>query len=164
MNFYSIQINIIDFYSISNIQTINKAMKQYPHSNVYTRLGISKIHGIGVLAIRDIPKGTKVFSEDKSKLVWFTAEELELDTLSPPLRQFYEDFCVLVIKDGSKMYGCIENFTHLTIEWYLNHADNPNVYCDKNYDFYTLTDIRAGEELTSSYDTYSDKKRAFIKR
>ena len=62
------------------------------------------------------------------------------------------------------MYGCIDNFTHLTIEWYLNHADNPNVYCDKEYDFYTLRDIQAGEELTSSYDTYSEKKRAFIKR
>lgn len=139
-------------------------MKQYPHSNVYTRLGISKIHGIGVLAIRDIPKGTKIFSEDKSKLVWFTAEELELDTLSPPLQQFYEDFCVLVIKEKEKMYGCIDNFTHLTIEWYLNHADNPNVYCDENYDFYTLTDVLAGEELTSSYDTYSHKQRDFIKR
>jgi hypothetical protein len=32
-----------------------------PHDDVYTRLQCSPIHGVGVFAIRDVPKGTNIF-------------------------------------------------------------------------------------------------------
>ena len=36
-------------------------MRKLPHEGVYTRIKPSNIHGVGVFAISDIPKGTYVF-------------------------------------------------------------------------------------------------------
>jgi len=37
-------------------------------------------------------------------------------------------------------------------------GEKPNVYCDpKTYQFFALRDIRAGEELTVNYSTYSEQ-------
>jgi SET domain-containing protein len=134
-----------------------KKKKVLPHENVYTRFGISKIHGVGVFAIIDIPINTSIFSNDKSEMVWFNEEELELQKLSEEFKNLYKDFCVILKKGDSKVYGCPDNFTNLTISWYLNHSKTPNVYCDQEYNFLTLRDIKAGEELTVDYDTYSDE-------
>lgn len=41
-----------------------------PHFGVYTRLGRSKTHGVGVFAIRKIKRGTKVFGSDDAGMVW----------------------------------------------------------------------------------------------
>lgn len=35
--------------------------KGLPHQQVYTRLKPSKIHGVGVFAIRPIPKNTRLY-------------------------------------------------------------------------------------------------------
>lgn len=125
--------------------------KHLPHEGVYTRLKPSKIHGVGVFAIRDIPKGTPVFAEDDDDIVWVDKKDTE--NLLPPLREFYDDFCIV---KGDK-YGCPKNFDTLTIAWYLNSSDKPNVAADENYRFYALRDIKAGEELTADYSTYSDE-------
>ena len=45
----------------------------------------------------------------------------------------------------------------LTTSWYLNHSDEPNVAADEHYLFYALRDIKAEEELTVDYHTYSDE-------
>lgn len=131
--------------------------KMLPHENVYTRLGVSKIHGIGVFAIVDIPINTLIFSEDKSKMVWFKEEELKLQELPEKFKTLYKDFCVILKNGDSKVYGCPDNFTNLTISWYLNDSKSPNVSCDNHYDFYALRDILAGEELTTNYETYNDE-------
>jgi SET domain-containing protein len=47
----------------------------------------------------------------------------------------------------------------LTLAWYLNHSDRPNVAADKNYNFYSIRRIKKGEELTADYDTYSYIKK-----
>jgi SET domain-containing protein len=44
----------------------------------------------------------------------------------------------------------------LTPAWFLNESKKPNTRCDDNYDFYTLREIRPGEELTVDYETFSD--------
>src|SRR5216684_6434319 len=73
------------------------------------------------------------------------------------IRKLYDDFCV--IKD--KRYGCPKNFNRLTMSWYLNEpakGDRANVRCDEStYDFFALRDIKAGEELTVDYSTFSQE-------
>ncbi|MGO9266216.1 MAG: SET domain-containing protein [Candidatus Binataceae bacterium] len=125
-------------------------MEKMPHDGVYTRLKPSKIHGVGVFAVRDIPKGTPVFAEDDEDIVWI--DKRNIGELPSAIREFYDDFCII---DGDK-YGCPENFDKLTIAWYLNHSDEPNVAPDNEYRFYALRDIKAGEELTANYHSYSD--------
>jgi len=128
-----------------------------PDARSFARLRPSGIHGVGVFAIRDIPKGTNIFSDDLSKMQWLKSGEIE--GTSGEIRKLYDDFCVL--KNGK--YGCPEGFNNLTVAWYLNEpaeGQEPNVLCDQKYDFVAARDIRAGEELTVNYSTYSAKPRS----
>jgi SET domain len=123
-----------------------------PHDKVLTRLGISKIHGIGVIAITDIEGGTPLFEYDNTDVVWVNASELA--GISEKQKRFYEDFCIA--KDGGKLYGCPPNFNQLTMAWYMNHSDSPNVEVDEDYNFRTRDKINDGEELTIDYNSFSE--------
>lgn len=127
-------------------------VKTYPHENVYTRLKCSEIHGIGVFAIRDIPKGTKIFSNDVQDMIWIRKDELS--NLDLEAEKLYKDFCVF----KNNKLGCPKNFNSLTVGWYINESkENPNVGCTKNYDFIALRLIKTGEELFTDYSTFSDQ-------
>jgi SET domain-containing protein len=125
-------------------------MARPPHRGVYVRLKPSKIHGVGVFAIRDIPKRTYVFRGDDDELVWVKASAT--NRLEKEIKKLYRDFCV----SRNGRYGCPRNFNLLTPAWYLNHSKKPNMAADKNYDFYSIRRIKKGEELTVDYETYSD--------
>ncbi|MFA5109341.1 MAG: SET domain-containing protein [Patescibacteria group bacterium] len=129
---------------------MSHSLAKLPHSNVYTRLAPSKINGIGVFAIKDIPKGKDVFVGDNSKIVWIDKKDIRKQ--SPEIQKMYNDFCIV---KGDK-YGCPDNFNNLTVGWYLNNSQKPNVRCNKNYDFITLRLIKKGEELAVDYSAYSD--------
>jgi SET domain-containing protein len=117
----------------------------------YTRLKCSDIHGVGVFAIRDIPKGVNPFRNDNSRMIWINKSEV-LD-VRPELKKLYHDFCVM----KGELIGCPENFDSLTVSWYLNHSKTPNVKCTEDYTFVTLKEIKEGEELLVDYSEYSDE-------
>lgn len=121
-----------------------------PHIDVYTRLRPSNIHGVGVFAIRQIKKGTPLFGDDKD-IVW--VDEGAIVNLPDELKRLYEDFAI--IKD--RRYGCPSNFNFLTMSWYLNDSDNPNVAVDDEYNMSALRDIEAGEELTIDSSKFSEQ-------
>jgi hypothetical protein len=127
-----------------------------PHEGVYTRLRPSRVDksGVGVFAIRPIPKGTALFENDNEEMVWIL--EKDRPTGSPELRKLYEDFAV--VRAGR--YGCPPSFNRLTMAWFLNEpkrGDRPNVGCDaQSYDFFALRNIKTGEELTVDYSKYSE--------
>lgn len=130
---------------------MNKETKKLPHDGVYTRIAPSKIHGVGVFTIRDIPKGTSIFGNDDGEMVWI--DESEIKNIDPELKKLYDDFCV--IKNGK--YGCPKNFNMLTVGWYLNESkENPNVRCAEDYDFVAIRDIKKDEELLIDYSTFSE--------
>jgi SET domain-containing protein len=133
-------------------------MKKLPHGGCYTRIRLSRIHGVGVFAIRRIKKGTSIFPDDNQEIEWI--DNSDLKKLPPEIRKMYDDFCI--IKDGGKKYGCPSSFNRLTISWYLNEPwrnQEPNVECRDDYMFYALRDIAVGEELTVNYETYSERPR-----
>jgi SET domain-containing protein len=121
-----------------------------PHQNVYTRLKPSKIHGVGVFAIRPIPKGTHLFDSGE-EICWI--EEEKITKLPKAVRRMYEDFCI--IKNGK--YGCPRNFNNLTMGWYLNDSPNPNVMVDHGYNLWAIRDIAEGEELTLDSSRFSEQ-------
>jgi len=133
-------------------------MKVLPHEGVYVRLKPSKRHGVGVFAIRRIPKGTYVFRDDNEQIVW--VEKGKTEGLPEAVRELYEDFCI--IKNGQ--YGCPRSFDALTPAWYLNHSDKPNMAADSETRFYALRNIRKGEELTVDYRTYSEMPAKMLPR
>jgi SET domain-containing protein len=135
----------------------NKIIKlgnKLPHRGVYTRLGVSRIpgvNGIGVFAIKDIPKGEAVFPGDDQEMVWVNKEDIE--NTETEIKALYDDFCI--IKDNK--FGCPKNFNVLTVGWYLNSSNDPNLEIHEDDNFYAIRDIKKGEELTSNYDSYSDE-------
>jgi SET domain-containing protein len=122
-----------------------------PHHGVYARLRPSQIHGVGVFAIKDIPKGTYIFPDDDEELLWIHKRRLE--NLSPEERELYDDFSII----RGDLYGCPRSFNKLTPAWYFNESSTPNVAADKDYRFYSLRDLKKGEELTVDYASYSDR-------
>ena len=126
-----------------------------PHEGVWVRLGLSAIDGIGVFAIRPIPKGTDIFANDSVPLVWVSRTELDRAGLSEAERAFYDDFG---IRRGDEI-GCPANFNNLTPGWYLNEPPpgaSANVSAGERFAFTACRDIEEGEELTIAYESFSD--------
>ena len=123
-----------------------------PHDGVYARIARSRIHGVGVRAIRDIPAGTVIFRGESERVVWLSRAAVR--RLPRFLRQLYEDFAILW--DGH--YGVPRSLNNLSVGWYLNHSNRPNVVADDVGRFRSLRRIRKGEELTADYRTFTEQE------
>jgi len=131
-----------------------------PHESTYTRIAKSTAPhsakyegtdpGVGVVAIRDIPKGTLIFAPDDDKTIRISS--IKVAALTPELRKLYDDFCPL----ESDYYTCPMNFNKLTVAWYLNDSETPNCEVDGNLKIRALRDIKAGDELFSRYSDYCE--------
>jgi hypothetical protein len=124
---------------------------QEPHHGVFVRLKPSKLEkgGVGVFAIRPIPKGTNVFAGESERFVWTDSKRLPKRR---ELRSLYTDFGVL--RNGR--FATPVNFNSIGPGWYLNNSASPNVAPNENLDFIAIRDIKTGEELSADYSTYSD--------
>ena len=123
-----------------------------PHEQVYVRLGVSGIHGIGVFAIRPIPAGTDVFPGDDAPIVW--VDRAAVEAAGPAERRLYDDFG---IRDGDRV-GCPSSFNLLTPGWHLNRprrGEAANVAATPDFRMLACRDIAEGEELTVDYASFS---------
>jgi hypothetical protein len=128
---------------------------ELPHEHVHVRLGLSRVQGIGVFAIRPIAKGTRLFANDPTPIRWISVDRLERAGLSEAERRFYEDFG---IRRGERI-GCPPNFNRLTPSWYLNEppaGEAPNVRSGADYTFFAAREIAKGEELLIDYASFSE--------
>jgi SET domain len=121
-----------------------------PHNDVYTRIMRSPISGVGVFAIRSIPRGTYIFEPDDGPIT--RVKKNKIVGLSPAIVELYRDFCVL----RNDEYTCPLSFNGITPSWFLNESKLPNVAADLSLKFYAIRDIKIGEELTADYSLYSD--------
>lgn len=120
------------------------------HHSTYAMIQPSPIHGIGVFAIRDIPKGTRdIFSKEMGE--WIKVSRSEVDALPAHSKQLVETHCLF---DEEHYYLPDYGFKKLDIVIFLNHADTPNIISvnDGVY-FEAIRDIAAGEELLIDYGT-----------
>lgn len=122
---------------------------------VFCRLGVSKVHGVGVFAIRDIPAGVNPM-EEMSPTEFETVKASEMSAaftgLSPEIKQLVIDMCPERTKDGE--WDCpAHGLNSIGIAWYLNHSSAPNME-ERDGDFFSLREIKSGEELLVDYGTY----------
>lgn len=110
------------------------------NSLVKIKLAPSKIHGIGVFAMRKIPKGTKLYAA-----VYPQAYKVPYGSfrkLFPDVRQILLERWPNIVNDSIFMWP--DTF----LQGYMNHADEPNY--DGINDI-TLQDIAEGEEILEDY-------------
>jgi hypothetical protein len=115
------------------------------NDTVWAKLAPSRIHGIGVVAIRDIPAGQKIYCQS-------TRQEARKDfsyDILPEIRH-------LIIQrwpratEGGEFLSPNDDARLLS---FMNHSGHPN------YDPYTdttLQDIKRGEEITEDYMEYKN--------
>jgi SET domain-containing protein len=64
---------------------------------------------------------------------------------------------------GDKL-GVPKNLNRLSVGWYVNHCDEPNLVAGDDGRFRSLRRIRMGEELTADYRTFVDEPLPFAAR
>lgn len=122
---------------------------------VFCRIGVSKIHGVGVIAIKDIPKGINPMQEMKPcKFVVVKGHDMKKAFIAAP--KAVKDLVVAMCPERTKEdeWDCPANgLNSIGVAWYLNHSKKPNMK-EHDGDFYSIRKIKAGEELTVDYGTY----------
>lgn len=118
----------------------------------YVKLRPSPIDGIGVFALRVIPKGCRdMFSKPNVDDKWHLLTWEEVESLPSHARILVENYCLF---DEQHYHVPERGFKALDLSLFLNHSDTPNVKSvdDGNY-FEALRDIAEGEELFIDYGT-----------
>jgi uncharacterized protein len=132
--------------------------RRSPHEGVFARIGPSRIHGVGVLAVRDIPAGAQVFRGESERVTW--VKRAAVRRLPGAIRSLYEDFGMV----WGDWIGVPPTLNMLSVGWYVNHSDRPNVEAGDDGRFRALRRIRRGEELTADYRTFVDEDLPFQPR
>ena len=123
--------------------------------NTYCRLKPSKLNGVGVFAIRDIPKNKNPFLGVREQN-WYEFKTSDLKNLDKATLEMVDDF--FVIEKDNKVLIPEHGLNGMDISFFLNRSKNPNVKTtDEGSLFLTLRKIKKGEELTISYATYDWK-------
>ncbi len=121
----------------------------------FCRLAPSKISGVGVFAIRDIPKGANPFKRERNQK-WEKFKLSELKNLDKNILKMIDDFYVIE-KDNTVMIPEYA-LNGMGISFFLNHSKKTNMITkDEGYTFLTKRKIKKGEELTVAYETYDYK-------
>lgn len=118
------------------------------------RLKPSPLAGVGVFAIHGINKGTNLCLRGDKELLddskFITLEEAEAN---PKLLVFCRWYGCPTIVEENEGFWISQNFNKMSLHWYLNHSDTPNIHHDENYEWFASCDIKAGQELTVDYKT-----------
>jgi len=115
----------------------------------------SSIAGVGVFTDAPIAAGAhlRLWHDDDWRLVTFSEAEAD-----PEHRLAYETWCVR----EEAGYRCPLDFHRMSIGWYMNHSDTPNVRSSAalGWQYYASRDIAAGEEIVCDYNALSPVESA----
>lgn len=135
-----------------------KLLINHLKNDIYCRIGISKVSGVGVIAIRDIPKGTipfKNLSREKEKII--KLEDKDLEGVNTEVKKILKDFFG---DSDTKNYDVLYSGpNYINISFYMNHSDKPNIdIVEENegeyFNFVANRNIKKGEELFINYNDY----------
>ena len=140
---------------------------QYLKNEIWFRTGPSSIHGVGLFAIRDIPKGTDIMVEfDGKGKTLFSVEKAKMQDIHPNVRQLWNDYWAN--DDIWQQIYLPPNYKQVHI-FYINHSDNPNghlvsfvqssLWKPHHAEFITNKDIKEGEEIYSDYNKLGEGNR-----
>lgn len=116
--------------------------------HTYITIRESDLHGIGVFALCEIPKGCRnIFSRNVGE--WIKLSIAEVEDLPAHSRNLVETYCLF---DADHYYVPDYGFKVMDLVNYLNHSSTPNVISiNDGEEFEAVRDIRKGEELLVDY-------------
>lgn len=153
MKYYKIQYggldNDIELKIIDNLK-----------NDIYCRIKRSKVHGVGVFAIKDIPKGINPFKNlvDENKKEYIDIHKNKIKNLSKDVKKMLDDY--LGINEDNTYSIPIDGINKMDISFFMNHSNNPNISIENSKDtekyviFYAKRNIKKGEELLINYNNY----------
>lgn len=126
--------------------------RQIDELNTYvkTYIGPSKIHGVGVFALRDIPEGSKLFADMTPRL--YDLPHKEFQNLLPEIAQYIIERFPTVVK------GSLFGYPDTRVVAFMNHSDKPNYDAINDV---VLRQIEKGEEITEDYRLIDGYQIAF---
>jgi len=118
------------------------------HADTYVMLKPSPVHGIGVFAIRDIPKGCRtIFSQGVGE--WIKLSFKEVEQLPEHSRNLIKTYGLY---DDENYFVPDYGFKLMDLVLYLNHSAEPNVASVNEGEYFeALKDIKIDEELLVNY-------------
>lgn len=132
-----------------------KQLLHHLQTEVYCRIRCSSIHGVGVYAIRTIPKGTNPFQQSKTRHHLPIKLE-ELKQLDPHVAKLVRDYYTV---EGEEIFVSADGINVFDFSYFINHSDVPNVIVvDDGKTYLALRDIQVGEELCVNYKEFADWK------
>jgi SET domain-containing protein len=119
-------------------------------------------YGVGVFAVHNIVKGShlRLFVDEKT----LDYKWRELSKKKVP--KIFWGHCL----DRGKTLICPSDFGAMPIGWYLNHSSTPNAGPGKNpnphrrYRWYSLRNIKAGEEIMVDYNNLEEPGKYFYNK
>ena len=114
----------------------------------YVALKPSAIHGIGVFAIVDIPRGCRnLFSKNVGN--WIKLPIRDVEKLPEHSRSLIETYCLY---DEENYFVPDYGFKVMDLVNYLNHSPAPNIISVNDGEYFeALVDIPVGTELMINY-------------
>lgn len=109
-------------------------------------------HGVGVFATHDISKDAHLRLFGDGEKIDLRSQRRNKNSVPEPFR----DYCM----DRGETLVCPEDFGRMQLGWYLNHSSNPNAYRDKDFKWYALKHIKAGEEILIDYNSLEEPDEA----
>lgn len=125
------------------MQNVSSQIKELNEQNK-VRLAPSLIHGVGVVAIRGIKKGEKLYCSQQPRKL-YTVPFKKLKKLNPEVRELVVGRWGYWIHAGAPFGSPIQDTIHIL---FVNHHDDPNYNA---VDDTALRDIKSGEEVVQDY-------------
>jgi len=132
-----------------------EALLKELQSNSWVMLRPSPIAGIGVFALRPIPKGCRdMFSRTEPGDEWITLSKDEVAHLPEHARLLVENYCLY---DEEVYFVPGHGFKKIDVSLFLNHSNSPNIISIDEGEYFEATrDIATGEELFIDYGEIVD--------
>jgi hypothetical protein len=128
---------------------------------VYCRIGVSSTHGVGIIAVRDIPKGTNPFADSYigQDSVLINKKKVSNENIKKMLEDYFPT--------NENPDFIIPSYPNQII-WtnYLNYtsSEKANIILDDYGKWTTITDIKAGEELLEDPSHHFNSDGSFKSR
>lgn len=114
------------------------------------RIASSKVHGVGVFAIRDIKKGERLYADAMPNMLDIPYSRFK--EINPEIQEIILEHFPRVI-DGSQF-----TVPDTLMQLYMNHADIPNY---NNQNDKALRKIKEGEEVFECYKNIEGWEKIF---